>query len=62
MAIGFDTLTAFDALVEAGMDRKQARAVVEQLRLVAETRAPVNRQEFESGLARLKAVLLKRIG
>ncbi len=61
MAAGFDTLTAFDALVEAGMDRKQARAVVEQLRLVAETRAPVTRQEFESGLGRLKAELLKRI-
>ena len=60
MATGFDTLAAFDALVEAGMDRKQARALVGQLKLVAETRAPVTRSDFEAGLARLRDELLKR--
>ena len=60
MATDFDTLAALDALVEAGMDRKQARAIVRQLKLVAEARAPVTRSDFEAGLARLRDELLKR--
>ncbi len=74
MAAQFDTLAAADALEDAGIDGKHARAIATQLRIVANTRKAVmqteaeaalaplaTKAELEAGLGALKAELIERI-
>ncbi len=62
MAAPFDTLAAAEALENAGMDRKQARACAAQLQAAASAGEPVTRPELEAALAALETRLTDRIG
>jgi len=61
MPVSFDTLSAADALHDAGMEPGQARAVAIQLRAAA-TVEPVTHPELKAALARLRTELLESMG
>lgn len=62
MPVSFDTLSAADALRDAGMEPGQARAVATQLRAAAGAVEAVTRPELEAALSRLRTELLERMG
>ena len=62
MPVSFNTLSAADALRDAGMEPGQARAVATQLRAAAGAVEAVTRPELEAALDRLKTELLERMG
>lgn len=74
MAAQFDTLVAAEALHDAGIDEKHAKAIATQLRIASDAGEPVTRPELqaalaplatraelEAGLAALKTDLIDRI-
>ncbi len=74
MAAQFDTLVAAEALHDAGIDGKHAKAIATQLRLASDAGEPVTRPElqaalaplatrteFEAGLGALKTELIDRM-
>ncbi len=53
MAAQFDTLVAAEALHDAGIDEKHAKAIATQLRLASDAGEPVTRPELQAALAPL---------
>ncbi len=53
MAAQFDTLLAAEALHDAGIDEKHAKAIATQLRLASDAGEPVTRPELQAALAPL---------
>ena len=62
MPASFDTLSAADALRDAGMEPGLARAVATQLRTAAGVVEAATRPELEASLAGLRTELLERMG
>ena len=62
MPVSFDTLSAADALRNAGMEPGQARAVATQLRAAAGAVEAVTRPELEAALDRFRTELLECVG
>ena len=57
MAAQFDTLVAAEALHDAGIDEKHAKAIATQLRIASDAGEPVTRHELEVAVGGLKAEL-----
>ncbi len=57
MAAQFDTLLAAEALHDAGIDEKHAKAIATQLRIASDAGEPVTRHELEVAVGGLKAEL-----
>ena len=57
MAARFDTLTAAEALEDAGIDRTHAKAIAAQLRVASDAGEPVTRHELDVAVGGLKAEL-----
>ncbi len=53
MAAQFDTLLAAEALHDAGIDEKHAKAIATQLRIASDAGEPVTRPELQAALAPL---------
>ena len=58
MNAAFDTLAATDALEQSGMDSRQAHACAAQMDIAVKSVDAVTPEQFNAGLAQLKAELL----
>ena len=61
MAPQFDTLAVLKELEDAGIDRKQARAMAARLHVAADADKPVTRPELEAALAAREARIVWRL-